>query len=280
MISKKYLILVVVFYCVVFGSVLISVKLAEGKLTVTVIDVGQGDAILIKTPHGKRILIDGGSDYRADKYLAKEIFFPFCYLDVVILTHNHADHSGGLARIVNQCAIGQYRNNDVSSGENPEPEIREKFAGNSLLKTYIGDEFTIDGVLFKTLWPPRENRYDDKTLNDSSIALFIDSGSFEALFMGDLQVSAQKDSGFTQAVSSILPMINDGLDLYKVGHHGSVNATLWSVLQETKPINCVISVGEDNPFGHPSKQVVDGLIARGCNVLRTDVSGDIVIKAN
>ena len=266
----------VVFLCVVFGyipSYIIPLpffdKNHKEKMEITFFDVGQGDSIYIKTHSGERLLIDGGESSDVDYKISQKFIFPQCFFDYIILTHPHLDHYGGLLRVTQHCGFKYFTFNDVQCKSN----ACKYFSGISNKKSIlIGDNISFNDVTIKVLWPDLKNtNIDYSNPNNLSVVLFIDYGEFEALLTGD----AQKEVLESINVSEIAPFIQNGLDIYKVSHHGAVNGMSESLLQSLKPINCVISVGKDNPYNHPHKPVLTQLKKIGCNILRTDELGDI-----
>ncbi|MBU0535209.1 MBL fold metallo-hydrolase [Patescibacteria group bacterium] len=239
------------------------------------VDVGQGDSIYITTKHGKKILIDGGDNYTIDYELAKKMPFYSCNLDVVILTHPHYDHLNGLNRILNRCKISTLMFNDVdfsSKGFSDFKETSKKINAKNLFK---GDEFEIDDVSFKVLWPSKEfTQQKGADINDTSIVLFVDYGDFEAFLLGDVNDSTLSNLD----LSSIKPLIAGDLEAIKVSHHGSKYGLDEQFYLDLKPRNCIIEVGKDNKFGHPNKEVLEFLESIKCNILRTDLMGNIVLK--
>jgi len=239
------------------------------------IDVGQGDSIYISTPKGNKILVDGGDNYSVDFEIANLIPFYSCSLDAVILTHPHYDHLNGLNRIINRCRISNVMFNDVDFTSRGFSDFKAITRNMNVRNLYEGDEFEIDNVKFKVLWPTKEftqSRFDD--VNDTSIVLFVDYGDFEAVLLGDAgeEVLGKLD------LSSILPLVDGDFDVIKVSHHGSKYALNKSFYLGLKPKNCVISVGKDNKFGHPDKNVLDFLQSINCAILRTDLKGNIVLN--
>lgn len=240
-----------------------------------VLDVGQGDSILITTDNGKRILIDGGDNFTVDFELARVMPFYACSLDAVILTHPHYDHINGLTRVLNRCKISTLMFNDVNFTSREFSDFKT-LSKNILVKNlYKGDEFTIDGVVFKVLWPEKEfTQNKSADINDFSIVLLVDYGDFEALLLGDVngETLPKLDTGTIQS------LIGGDFDVVKVSHHGSKYGVDKSFYADLKPKTCVISVGTDNKFGHPDKEVVSFLESIRCRTLRTDLRGNVVLK--
>ncbi|NMB91956.1 MBL fold metallo-hydrolase [candidate division WWE3 bacterium] len=247
---------------------------SQSSLKIHIWDVGQGDSALVVTPNGNKILIDGGDNFESDFKLSMLVPFFSCEIDVVVLTHPHSDHIRGLNRIAQRCKVFTVIFNDVDYTSQDYLYFKDLIKNLNVLNVYKGDEFTIDNVKLKILWPTKE--FLQTTINDineTSIMIFLDYKNFEALFLGD----AGSNDLSKVDVNSIKPLINEGLDILKVPHHGSKFGLNKEFYADLKPKNCIISVGKDNMFGHPSKEVVDFLLESKCNVLRTDERGDIVV---
>lgn len=275
MIKRSDVIIIVLIYILFsFKDVAYS---GNGDLTLEILDVGQGDSILITTPKGKRVLIDGGDNYEADYEISKRIPFYSCYLDVLILTHPHYDHIVGLNRIMQRCKIGTVMFNDVSFDSRDFRLFKEFSSDFNVKNMYAGESFELDGVNFIFLWPDKEfmqNKITD--LNDMSFVILLDYGNYEALLTGD---ATEKVLG-RLPFDNINELIDGSLDILKVPHHGSKYSLHKYFYFKTNPKMCVISVGKDNKFSHPYPNLVNYLEEIGCNVYRTDESGDILIKVN
>lgn len=235
------------------------------------LDVGQGDAIFISTVNGKHILIDAGPDYSIDYYLSEKFYLKPCVLDLVIVTHKHLDHYGGLERIFKRCHIGSvihsFKINDVVSADLDNASEQQNL--------FRGDVFEIDQISFCVLWPPNDSDFISHTnnINNTSIVFLIDYGAFEALFTGDAEVDVWR-----KLVVPSSCKVDGKLDVLKVAHHGSINGLYRPLLSSLKPITSIISVGSDNKYGHPSPKVIDFLNNIGSKVFRTDLVGNIVIN--
>jgi len=238
-------------------------------------DVGQGDSTYITTVNGKKILIDGGSNFDADYKLAKIMPFWSCYLDAVILTHPHYDHIIGLNRILRRCKIGTVMFNDVVFTSQDFTDFKSLVKNLNVKNVFTGDEFEIDGVIFKVLWPDKDflqTKIPD--INDVSVVLFMDYGNFQAVFLGDAGAEVLGKIN----LNGIKSYLDGNFEVVKVSHHGSKFGVDKAFYEALKPKDCVISVGADNKFGHPAKEVVDYLQSINCSVMRTDELGDIEMK--
>jgi len=263
----RLLFILSIIYVLIF---FLSLKLPpQSKLDITFFDIGQGDSIYIGLPTGERILIDGGASADIDYRINKKFMFPNCYFDYIFITHAHADHLGGLKRVTQHCNFKQLTFNDIGC----DSKSCKYFLPISNKKSgFKGDIISINGVTLKVLWPDMEsNNIDYSNINNTSIIVFLDYGDYEALFTGD----AEKEVLDQLDISQILPDIQNGLDIYKVPHHGAENASSERLLQQLKPNNCIVSVGKNNKYGHPHKATLDTLNKVGCNILRTDELGDI-----
>ena len=247
----------------------------NGDLNLEIFDVGQGDSILITTPNGKRVLVDGGDNYESDYEISKRIPFYSCYIDIIILTHPHYDHIVGLSRLMQRCKVGTVMFNDVCFDSRDFRLFKELSSNFNVKNIYAGENLEIDGVKFIFLWPDKEFMQNTITdLNDMSFVFLLDYGDFEALLTGD---ATEKVLG-RLSFNKIDEFTDGGIDVLKVPHHGSKYSLHRYFYSKTNPEICVISVGKDNKFSHPYPGLVDYLNGVGCNVLRTDESGDVLIK--
>lgn len=244
----------------------------EKELFVHYIDVGQGDSILIQFPEDKVALIDGGTREAGEKVVGYIKSLGLKRLDYLIATHPHEDHIGGLPEVIRNFEIGKiYMPNKTANTKIFEElltEIENKGLKITIVegfKTIIDDE----NLKFVTLGPLKDSY---SNTNDFSIVTKIEYGENSFLFTGDIEREAEMD------------LVEEGLEIkanvLKVAHHGSNTSSTIEFLEEVEPDYSVISLGKDNPYGHPHKEVMDRLNAIGTKILRTDELGDIVIKAN
>lgn len=251
----------------------------DRKLHLVVCDVGQGDAILIRTASQTDILVDGGPDKKVLECLSRHMPFWDRSLDVVILTHPDADHITGLIDV-----IERYKISYLFTQPNPgKTQIYELFtnvlAEKKLSAKYVsrGDKFSVGGeTSFKILWPASDeaeqtNQNSSKSsLNRFSVITLVKHGKFSALLTGDAGSEIQD-----QIASSV-----GDIDVLKVPHHGSKTGMSDYFLNSTKPELALISVGEKNKYGHPTKFILDLLKNRRVKTLRTDQEGDIEILSD
>lgn len=248
-------------------------SLDHGVLEVTMIDVGQGDSILVVAPDGDTMLIDGGGSIgpvHSEFDFGEDVVSPYLWsrgldhLDVVVLTHAHGDHIGGLARIVQN-----FHPQEVWVGINPETPALDHFlavdAENhaTLKKHTAGETFQWHGTKIRVLSPPADWRPKKEPKNDDSLALLVSYKSTSALLAGDLEKKMEK---FVAAESP-------RADVLKVAHHGSATSTTQELLDAVHPRFAAISVGWHNSFGHPRLDVLERLQAAHVRTYRTDMLG-------
>lgn len=233
--------------------------------------------MLLKTPQGKFILVDGGGsefyDVGTKKLLPYLHHRGIRHLDMIINTHPDIDHIKGLESVAEQMKVNclglpasisackEYQTLRNIAGRQKKP-IFNLGAGQ-----YINLE---DGVEIKVLHPERE-LYDGKDYNQESIVLQVRYGEFSALLTGDIP-------------SAIMPQVLEEVDssilLVKVPHHGSKGSLLSGFYQKLHPCYGVISVAENNSFGHPNAEVLETLAQAKVEVLRTDQDGLVMVRTD
>ena len=244
-------------------------------LEVNFFNIGQGDAIFINTPKGNQILIDGGKDTAILEKLAKEMPFWDKSIDLVILTHPEHDHLGGLIEVLKRYRVENILWSGVSrdTAEYKEWErlIEEEKAKISIAK--FGQKIT-SGKTFLEIFYPFENLSGKKIedSNNTSIVTKLVFGKSSFFFTGDIYRSIEKE------------LLNRGVDLnsdvLKIAHHGSETSSATDFIQTLSPDIAVISVGKNNPYGHPHQEVLDTLKKFAIKVLRTDLDGDIEVSSD
>ncbi|MCW3490225.1 MBL fold metallo-hydrolase [Dethiobacter alkaliphilus] len=240
----------------------------SGKLKVHFIDVGQGDAIYIETP-SKKILIDGGDRGNTVFDYLKELGVKS--LDLVIGTHPHADHIGGLINVFQSIPVREVIDpafiHTTKTFEDYLTLIDEKKIKFTVGRAGMVRDFG-DGVSMSIVHP---SSVDRMSANDASIVVRMTFGQISFMFTGDVERIGEEQ------------ILRSGYDLkstvLKVGHHGSNTSTTASFLEVVSPQVAVIMVG-DNKYGHPHQEVLDRLSNAKVDIYRTDVHGIIVITTN
>ncbi len=248
---------------------------ASGRLTVTFLDVGQGDAILIEAPQGQRILVDGGPSGEAiTAALSRNLPFFDRRIDLVVLTHPQADHLGGLPAVLENYDVRAVLADPVPDDSAVYDIWAASLRGAGLAATPAERGQTIDlhdGAQLAVLSPAADvTAADADSPNDTSVVLRLTMGEISFLLTGDISERAE---------SAIIRAGNDvQADVLKVAHHGSLTSTSPLFLRRVRPLLDVISVGADNRFGHPAPEVLRRL--QDDTVLRTDLNGDVTVSTD
>jgi competence protein ComEC len=237
-------------------------------LTVRVLDIGQGDSILISSPAGANVLIDGGPD---EELAAQQLVsYGVKRLDAVIATHPHADHIAGLPQVLARFAVGVFFEPGCPDDTELQAALHEEIdaEGIPVRTPHAGDVITIADLTFRVLSPDRcwDGSHSDP--NNDSIVLLLDDGRDSMLFTGDAEREAQQvllDSG----------VLGD-VDVLKMPHHGG-DTSLPDLFPAVMPEVVAISVGQPNPYGHPNPTALAEIAPTGADVWRTDEHGTVTI---
>ena len=243
----------------------------EGTLEVHYIDVGQGDATLIKCG-SHAMLIDGGNNNKGTTvqlYLKKQGVES---LDYVIGTHPDADHIGGLDVIVYKYNCDTVIMPDYEKDTKTYQELVDVIHDKNMKITYpvVGEQYALGEAKF-TIIAPNSNSYGGNA-NDYSVAILLEYGKNRFLFTGDAEEASETE------------MLSNGIelsaDVYKVAHHGSRSASTQEFINAVRPKYAVISCGEGNSYGHPHAEVLNRLRSMGVEVFRTDEQGSIIASSD
>ena len=246
---------------------------ADGLLHVHFFDVGQGDSILIVTPSGRQVLVDGGPEAESATRALSGILSPMDRsLDLVALTHLDADHSRGLLQVLNR-----YRVEDVLVGRPDEhaalyPQWQRTLERHEILPIRLFDGYRIhldQDVSLEVLHPPEAAAPGRSTdANNDGLVLRLVYREVSILLTADIEAEAER-----RLLDASAPIRSDVL---KIAHHGSKTSTTVPFLQQVQPSLAIISAGADNRYGHPHAEVVNRLqqIVGDRNIYRTDQNGD------
>ncbi len=255
-------------------------KTEPGILELTAIDVAQGDSLLLTFPQGQRVLVDGGGILQYGRVrkssfdMGEDVVSPYLWsrgirrLDVLVATHAHEDHIGGLKSVMEN-----FRPSEFWVGANP-PEALVKQAEAlhiQVVQGHLALPFDFGGARVQFLSPP-EDYASTKTGNNDSLAFRVLYGSRIFLLTGDMERPMEG------------ALLAQGMDLHadvlKVGHHGSKTSTIPPFLEAVSPSIAIVSAGYENSFGHPHPDVVRRLGERHITLLRTDLDGMVTVQTD
>lgn len=259
---------IVLLYYLVKGIVFFSIYF-DNNSYFYMLDVGQGDAILLEGKHS--MLIDGGVGYGIDSHFSYMFPFKTCPVDVLVLTHPHADHLEGLLRLAYRCPNATIIYPKATYESSLFGKWEDEIATKNSITMKKGDSFILDNLAIYVLWPP-EN-FISKDINDVSLSLLIDMDATEVLLTGDL--AAEYFSSFDYSLLN--RTIDSELDYYKSSHHGSSDGLNSSFLDAFTPTVCLIPVGVKNPYGHPDPETLKYFTQINCTIYRSDLDGTIKI---
>lgn len=249
---------------------------ASGTLEVYFFDVGQGDSELIRLPGGENILIDAGTSSTEDELVGELRSLGAETLDLVVATHPHADHIGGMAAVIDAFDVRQVVMPRVSESDTPTTKTYENLLqsiadkGLTITPAEPGDELLSSGGAVLTVLAPNGKDYGD--LNNYSVVLRLTYGEDSFLFTGDAEEESEEEM-----LSLDWPLTATVL---KCGHHGSETSTSPAFLDAVSPQYAVISCGVDNDYGHPDAVTLEKLEAAGAEVFRTDLQGTILASTD
>jgi len=246
-------------------------------LLMEAIDVGQGDALLLITPGGKTLLVDGGGfgggprqapqEFDIGDAVVSEALWArgIRHLDAVALSHAHSDHMGGLPAV-----LRNFRPGELWVGNNPRVAaykslLQEAADLHVQLRTLrAGDSFAFDNTQVAVLAPFRGYQPGPEPTNNDSLVLHVAYGATSAMLEGDAEAPVEEAMLAEQGLASTL---------LKVGHHGSRSSTVPAFLARVAPQWAVVSCGLHNRYGHPREEVLEELEAAHVRTLRTDLNG-------
>ena len=256
-----------------------------GELELAVIDVGQGDGLLVIFPDGKRMILDGGGipsfGNRAKSQLdvGEDVVAPYLWdrnirdVDVVALSHAHDDHIGGLPALVSD-----FHPRELWTGATPDSPAwrvlrdRAQRLGVKIMPLLAPQRFAWGGAQIEILAPFADYVPAGEPTNDDSLVMRVRYGKHSFLLCGD----AERPVEYRMLSENEL----QPADVLKVGHHGSHTSSTQAFLDAVRPVFAIVSVGQDNSYGHPHADVIDRLLDHNAVVYRTDLDGLVSIRTD
>ena len=246
---------------------------APHNLKVYFLNVGQGDSEYIKTPAGQDILIDGGPDSSVLGELGKVMDFGDREINLVVLTHPHADHLTGLIEVLRRYKVDEIWESGVIYPSATYDAWQKEIATQKISDQFVaaGKSENFGEIKISVLYPlsSLKNQKIDN-LNNASVVTEIDFQNFSSLFLGDAETDAQ-----AQFLNSLKPVT-----VVKAAHHGSSNGLNKDLYQITRPSVVAIEVGKNNTYGHPHQVFLDYLNTIATQIYRTDQDGTIEIDSD
>jgi competence protein ComEC len=246
--------------------------------------VGQGDALLLVFPDGARMLVDGGGFAAFGRRTAtmdtgENVVAPYLWsrrirtIDVVCLTHGHADHMNGLPAI-----LESFHPRELwisGSGESRELDRLYQTARRLGVRVRVkreGESFGYSGAMVRIVTPARTSVQEGPPRNNDSLGLLVRYGKHSFLLPGDAERSVEESLVFDQSIGPV--------DVLKVAHHGGRTSTTQQLLDHIHPSIAIVSAGEGNRYGHPHPDVLDRLAKVPAAVLRTDRDGRVTVRSD
>jgi len=254
--------------------------LPDGRLHLIVMDVGQGDGILVVTPTGRSMLVDAGPDPdQTLRQLGANMPWWRRSIDVLVLTHPHQDHVGGFPEVLRRFHVATI----LDSGRPYQNPTYDRFLALGRAETgavyqlaRAGNRLDLDQRTIVQVWYPSKadaaSPLPEGDINNASVVGLLQIGGFTALLTGDAESPVEE---LLAARSQLRPV-----DVLKVGHHGSHSGTSAAFVRALHPAVALVSVGADNSYGHPAPITIQTLRAARVQVLRTDLDGAIAVDTD
>jgi competence protein ComEC len=246
-----------------------SLVVPPGTLAVHFIDVGEGDSILLDIGENEVLIDGGGKSPGVVRYIDDYVDGR---LEVMVATHPHADHIGGLISVLRAFEVDEiWLNGDTSTSQTYSQFMSAvNSEGAQVFTARRGDTIQAGNLTFNVLHPANLNG----STNDDSIVLSLSYGQIDFLFTGDVEQEAEA----SMLVQSVVPVPD--VEVLKVGHHGSRTASSMQFLQVIKPECAIYMAGQDNSYGHPHEEAIANLCEIGAEIYGTDIHGTVVVTTD
>ncbi len=258
------------------GYQAINLSSTNRHLEIYMLDVGQGDSFLIRTPEGKYGLVDGGRGSAVAEQLAQVMPFGTRDLEFILATHPDADHIEGLLPVLDSYKVKQILWGKSSSDSGIYASLKAKIQAQNIPNFEIKelDDFKVGCCTdFDILWPRETfNSYHESETNRTSISFILHYGKFRMFMGGDLPMAEE--------LEAIVELKDRDISVLKVGHHGSRTSTSDQFLAETTPEIALISDGQNNSYGHPHREVLDLFSKYNVKIFRTDEMGKVKLETD
>jgi competence protein ComEC len=250
-----------------------------GVLELHVLDVGQGDALALRTPRGHWVLVDAGRVWTGGD-AGRRTVVPYVRrrggeVALFVLSHPDADHVGGAPSVLEALRPARWWDPGFVHTSNVYHEALAVAARRAIpwRRAQAGDSLRLDGVLFRVLGPDSAWTASQRSANDASTVLLVEHGAVRLLLTGDAEAAQE---------AWLVDAWGDGLaaTVLKLGHHGSRTSSTPAFLDAVQPRVALVSVGAGNRYGHPAPEVLEALRARGVDILRTDRDGPLVLRSD
>lgn len=278
---KKFLLLLSLCLLVLCGiGVVQYVSFNDGKLHIIFCDVGQGDAILLKTPKNSYMLFDSGPDTSVTRCLGRHMPLWDHEIALALLTHPHADHLNGFLPVFGSYVIDQFVTERLANKTQGYEKLMSTIQANNVQETMAlaGDTFKTETITLRFVGPTDTYLHNasphgliGETAEFGSLETLVTYGNFSLLMTGDSQAAELQQA---------LGLLHGNLSVLQVPHHGSKTGLSADILTALKPHLAVISVGAHNKYGHPSPVTLDLLRQANIAIRRTDQKGDIEIVSD
>ncbi len=249
---------------------------ADGRLHLTMVDVGQGDSLLLRSPSGRALLVDAGGSREArfdpgERRVAPELWSRGVRrIDAVLASHLHPDHVGGIPYLLRAFRVAEVWEGPAPLGDGSWRALQPLLARSGVTRRTLAAGMAVDwdGVRLSVLGPPRPERPPLATRNEDSLVVDVAYGEVHLLLTGD--VGGEAERALRPGPAQVL----------KVAHHGSRGSSTPAFLAAVRPRLALVSAGARNPFGNPHPEVLERCLRAGALVLRTDRDGTIEVATD